>query len=244
MQRQSGGSIMRGYSAGHALAMGSLVVLLGWGCGGDNSSPTPAPPPVLAKAPSKDGDLQIGAPGETLGSPLRVLVTRDGIPSAGDTVTWSTINGSVDPTSVVTAADGIGATTWTLGQTTGTQTATASVTGATAITFSATATGGGGHGPDPTEIDVTVANNSFTSLRNGTINPAVDTLALNGSVTWTWGPGAGSHSVESTGTPAFVSSLVKTGAGQSYSLIFTEAGTYTYNCSIHGNAMTGRIVVR
>jgi plastocyanin len=37
---------------------------------------------------------------------------------------------------------------------------------------------------------------------------------------------------------------VKTGAGQSYSLAFTQAGTYTYNCSIHGNAMTGRIVVR
>ena len=98
--------------------------------------------------------------------------------------------------------------------------------------------------PDPSEILVTVGNNFFTSNRNGSSNPAVDTLALNGSVTWTWGSGAGSHSVQSTGSPSFVSSLVKTGAGQSYSLAFTQAGTYTYDCSIHGTAMTGRIVVR
>jgi plastocyanin len=233
---------MRGYSAGRALAMGSLVVLMGWGCSGDNSSPST--PPVLAKAPSKSGDLQTGAPGEALASQLRALVTRDGIPSAGDTVKWSTTDGSVDPPSFVTAADGIGTTTWTLGPNAGAQTATAAVTGATAVSFTATASGGGGPPGDPTEIAVRVGNNSFTSVRNGTVNPAVDTLAVNGTVTWTWGPGAGSHSVQSTGSPAFVSSLVKTGEGQSYSLIFTEAGTYTYDCSIHGAAMTGRIVVR
>ena len=81
----------------------------------------------------------------------------------------------------------------------------------------------------------------------GTSDPAVDTLAINGTVTWTWGPSAGSHSVRSNqtpGAPTFPSSLVKTGSGQTYSAVFTEAGTYTYDCSIHGSAMTGRIVVR
>jgi plastocyanin len=227
--------------------MGSLVVLMAWGCGGGgDNSPNPPPAPVLAQAPSKPGDLQTGPAGEALLSPLRVLVTRDGTPSAGDTVKWATTTGSFDPTLNVTGADGIGATTWTLGPSAGTQTAEAAVTGATGspVTFTATATGGGGPGPAPAEIDVTVGNNSFTSNRNGTVNPAVDTLALNGTVTWTWGPAAGSHSVESTGTTNFVSSLVKTGAGQTYLVTFTQAGTYTYNCSIHGNAMTGRIVVQ
>jgi plastocyanin len=236
---------MRGYSAGRALAMGSLVLLVAWGCsGGNDNSPNPSPP-VLAQAPSKPGDLQTGAAGEALLSPLQVLVTRDGNPSAGDTVKWSTSTGSLDPTSNVTGANGIGATTWTLGPIPGTQTATATVTGATGspVTFTATASGGG-PSPDPSEILVTVGNNFFTSNRNGSSNTAVDTLAVNGNVTWTWGPGAGSHSVQSTGSPSFVSSLVKTGEGQSYSLTFTEAGTYSYDCSIHGTAMTGRIVVR
>jgi plastocyanin len=237
--------MMRGYSAGRALAMGSLVVLMTWGCSGDDSSPNPAPR-VLAKAPIS-GDQQTGTPGEVLPNELQVLVTGDGIPQSGATVTWSTTDGSVSPTSSVTTASGIGATTWTLGPNAGTQTATATVAGATGSpqTFTAMASGdGGGPLPDPTEIAVTVADISFTSDRNGTTDPAVDTLAINGTVTWTWGPGAGSHSVRSTGSPSFVSSLVKTGTGQSYSLVFTEAGTYEYDCSIHGGAMTGRIVIR
>jgi len=236
---------MRGYSTGRTLAMGSLVVLMGWGCSGSDSSPNPAPP-VLAKAATQSGDQQTGAAGQALPNDLRVLVTTDGNPQVGATVTWSTTNGSVSPTSNVTTANGIGQTTWTLGPTAGTQTATATVAGASGSpqTFTATATGGGGPSPDPTTIAVTVADVSFTSDRNGTTDPAVDTLAINGTVTWTWGPGAGSHSVRSTGPPSFVSSLVKTGTGQSYSLVFTEAGTFTYDCSIHGSQMTGRIVVR
>jgi plastocyanin len=245
MQCQLGGSIMRGYSAGRALAMGSLVVLMGWGCSGSDSSPNPATP-VLAKAPSQSGDLQTGAAGEALPNDLRVLVTSDGNPQSGATVTWSTTDGSVSPTSNVTTANGIGATTWTLGPNAGTQTATATVTGATGSpqAFTATASAGGGPSPDPTEIAVTVTNNAFTSDRNHTTNPAVDTLALNGTVTWTWGPGADSHSVESIGTPSFTDSNVLFGAGQSYQFQFTQPGTYNYRCSIHPEIMTGQIVVR
>jgi plastocyanin len=244
MPCQSGGSIMRGYSAVRALAMGSLVVLMGWGCGDDNNEPTPAAP-VLAKAPTKSGDAQTGDPGAALVSPLRVLVTRDGIPAAGDTVKWSTSDGSVSPTAFVTAADGIGATTWTLGPNVGAQSTTASVTGATSVTFTATASGGGGGpGPDPTDLTVTVTDNKFTSGRNGTNNPALDTLAVNGTVTWAWGPGAGAHSVESIGTPSFTDSNVLTGTDQSYVFQFTQPGTYSYRCSIHPTIMTGQIVVR
>ncbi len=240
--------MMRGYSAGRALAMGCLVVLMAWGCGGSNNAPNPTV--VLAKAPSKSGDGQTAAAGTALLSPLRVSVTSDSQPQSGVTVTWSTGDGgSVDPSSNQTGADGIGATTWTLGPTAGTQRATATVTGATGSpqTFTATASGGGPPPGDPSAIAVTVGNNFFTSDRNDSSNPAVDTLALNGTVTWSWNSTAGSHSVRSNqtpGAPTFASSLVKTGAGQSYSVVFTEAGTYTYDCSIHGAAMTGRIVVR
>jgi plastocyanin len=238
---------MTGYSAGRALAMGCLVVLTAGGCGGDDNTPNPTV--VLAKAPSKSGDGQTGAAGAALLSPLQVLVTSDGIPQSGATVTWSTSDGSVDPTSMETGADGIGATTWTLGPDVGAQTAQAAVSGASGspVTFDATATGSEPPPPDPDEIAVTVANNSFTSDRNGTIDPAVDTLAINGTVTWTWGSGAGTHTVRSNqtlGAPTFPESGPKSGSGQTYSAVFTEAGTYTYDCAIHGSAMTGRIVVR
>jgi plastocyanin len=237
---------MRGYSAGRALAMGSLVVLMAWGCGGDDNAP--AQTVTVAKAPSKDGDQQTGNTGEALLSPLRVSVTSDGNPQSGTTVTWSTSDGgSFDPGSNVTGPDGIGATTWTLGPTAGIQHAMATVTGATGspVTFAATATGGSGPPPgDPTAISVTVGNNFFTSVQNATSNPAVDTLALNGTVSWNWNATAGSHSVESVGSPSFTSSNVLTGADQSYVFQFTEPGTYTYRCSIHPTIMTGRIVVR
>jgi plastocyanin len=237
---------MRRYSAGSALATGWLIALGAWGCGTDEPNQTVA----VEKAPSQSGDAQTGPVGQTLINPLRVLVTIGGNPKAGEAVTWFTDDGLVEPTSDTTGADGISATSWSLSDTEGTQTARATVSGTgDTITFTATATGGGGGPPpvDPPAIAVTVGNNFFTSDRNESSNPAVDTLALNGTVTWSWGPGAGSHSVRSNqtpGAPTFVSSLVKTGAGQSYSVSFTEAGTYTYDCSIHGAAMTGRVVVR
>ena len=34
------------------------------------------------------------------------------------------------------------------------------------------------------------------------------------------------------------------GDGQTYTVQFTQAGTYTYDCAVHKSQMTGRIVVR
>ncbi|MBW8768426.1 MAG: hypothetical protein JF589_01575 [Gemmatimonadetes bacterium] len=81
----------------------------------------------------------------------------------------------------------------------------------------------------------------FVSSHNATSNPAVDTITAGSAMTWTWS-GTLPHSVRSTGTPAFTSSGVQTGAG-SYSVTFTTPGTYKYDCSVHGAAMTGTIVV-
>ncbi|HEX3235044.1 MAG TPA: plastocyanin/azurin family copper-binding protein [Gemmatimonadales bacterium] len=238
--------MMSRYSAGSVLAMGWLIALGAWGCGDDGPNQTVA----VIKAPRESGDAQTGPAGETLINPLRVLVTTDGNPKAGAAVTWFTDDGLLEPTSDTTGADGISATSWSLGDAEGTQTARATVSGTgDTITFTATATvtDGGPPPADPVSIAVTVGNNSFTSDRNESSNPAVDTLAIGGTVTWSWGPGAGSHSVRSNqtpGAPTFASSVVKTGSGQSYAVTFTEAGTYTYDCSIHGAAMTGRVVVR
>jgi hypothetical protein len=48
--------------------------------------------------------------------------------------------------------------------------------------------------------------------------------------------------VRSVGTPSFANSPTRTGSG-TYSVTFANAGTYRYDCSVHGQAMTGTIVV-
>ena len=236
---------------GCTAALGGLVTLA-TGCGGGDGGSGPNQPPlVLAKAPSASGDLQTGAPSAALANDLRVVVTRDGAPQSAVAVTWTTAGGSLDPTSGQTDASGIAASTWTLGPSAGAQTAQAAVDGANGspVTFSATASGGPPPPPPPppppTTVGVTVGNILFRSGRNATTNPAVDTVAVNGTVTWTWTlTGSIPHSVQSTGSPSFTSSGELTGDNQNYPFQFTQPGTYTYNCSVHGNQMTGRVVVR
>jgi len=102
--------------------------------------------------------------------------------------------------------------------------------------------GGGGGGSAGT---VTVGNIFFQSGHNGTKNPAIDTVAVGTTVTWTWtNTGSVSHSVESEGSPSFTSSTIQAGDGKTYTMTFTTPGTYQYDCAIHGPLMTGRIVVQ
>ena len=101
--------------------------------------------------------------------------------------------------------------------------------------------GGGGGGPVG---QVTVGNIFFRSAHNGSANPAVDTIAAGASVTWAWNA-AGSHSIQSTGLPpeVFRNSVVMAGAHDTYTVTFRNPGTYSYDCQVHGSAMTGQIVV-
>jgi plastocyanin len=99
-------------------------------------------------------------------------------------------------------------------------------------------------GPAPATAAVSVGDIFFKSEHNPSTNPAVDTVAVNGTVTWTWAAGETlPHSVQSLGSPSFTSSPVQTGAGNTYQFTFTAPGSYNYNCVIHGNLMTGTIVV-
>jgi plastocyanin len=121
---------------------------------------------------------------------------------------------------------------------------------AAAIGCSSDSTGtdgtGAGMGPGGGPVgSVIVGNIKFESGHNGTINPAQDTVAVGQPVTWTWtGTGPTAHSVESIGSPGFTSSQILTGSGMVYSFTFTQAGTYHYQCAVHGSAMTGTVVVQ
>lgn len=94
----------------------------------------------------------------------------------------------------------------------------------------------------PTTAAVTVGDNFFKSGHNSTQNPAIDTIAAGGTVTWTFS-GAVAHGIGSTGTPSFTSQTTAQITG-THSQTFATAGSYTYDCIIHGSLMTGTIVVR
>jgi len=91
---------------------------------------------------------------------------------------------------------------------------------------------------------VEVGNIFFRSNLNGSINPAVDTVAAGTPLQWTWvSTGSVPHSVRSTGSPSFASSAILTGDGMTYAITFTAPGVYQYDCEVHGADMTGRVVV-
>lgn len=102
--------------------------------------------------------------------------------------------------------------------------------------------GGSGNGGGPAGAVTVGSGIQFVSSHNGSQNPAVDTISVGDAVTWTW-TGALPHSVESTGSTSFASSDIKTGSG-THVVKFSAAGTYRYDCAVHGAAMSGIIVVK
>jgi len=99
--------------------------------------------------------------------------------------------------------------------------------------------------PPPPAGSITVGSSYFLSDRNWTTDPAVDTVAVGTTVTWTWTSGpAVPHTVQSVGTPSFPSSGSLGGIGVTYRVTFNRAGAYQYNCARHPGNMFGRVVVR
>jgi len=93
----------------------------------------------------------------------------------------------------------------------------------------------------PLTAGVIVGDNFFRSSRNATQNAAVDTVAVGGTVTWTWSSASNLHNVQSILSPMFTSSGLQT-AG-THVVTFNAAGVYQYDCQVH-SGMTGRVVVR
>jgi len=104
---------------------------------------------------------------------------------------------------------------------------------------------GGGGTPPAGSVVVTVGNIFFRSDRNRSVNQAVDTVVAGGTVTWKWvGTGSVPHNVQSLDAPSFTSGPLETGDGKTYEQAFTTPGTYRYNCAVHGDEMTGVVVVK
>jgi len=202
---------------------------------------------ALAKASRTSGDNQVGEINSPLVAPLQAQVTDGfGNPVPGVDVNWTASGAAVSAPTALSDEAGISEMGVTLGSTAGPITVTAAANGlaGSPLTFIATATE---PATIPAAANVTVRNNSFLSVRNSTSNPAVDTVAVGGTITWTWAPTATNpHDVTSTGSPGFTgqATLVQP---PPFSVTFSAAGAYDYYCTVHGqpaSGMRGTIVVR
>lgn len=203
----------------------SVIALLIVACGGDSTGPEAA----LAVA-AQSGGGQTATVSTALANPIVVRVSQGGTAVSGANVTWAVTagGGSVTPTSSMTAADGLASTVWTLGSAAGANTVQASVSGATGspVSFSATATSG----TPPVQANVAVGDNFF--------NPSSTTVAVGGQVTWTWGGSAPHNVTFSAGTNS------ATQSSGTFDRTFPTAGSFDYQCTVHGAAMSGTVMVQ
>jgi plastocyanin len=105
---------------------------------------------------------------------------------------------------------------------------------------SSTDYGSGGGTFTPPAADVLIVSGASNKTTTA-FNPNPFTIAVNGSVKWGNGdPGVVHHIRADGASPAFESGNLA--AGATYTFTFSQAGTYTYHCTIHPN-MVASIVV-
>ena len=92
--------------------------------------------------------------------------------------------------------------------------------------------------------DMTITSAGVVMVGPGNVNafvPSTVTIMAGQSVTWNWV--SGTHGIVSDDTPSSFSPSPVQSSGQ-YTLMFANAGTFGYHCSVHGTMMSGTIVVK
>lgn len=122
--------------------------------------------------------------------------------------------------------------------------------------FAAAACGGSGYGNTPAPATATPAPQAAASptlgaaggslitvqVEDNTFSPANLTVPAGAKVTWSWS-GKNPHSVVGTWQGNAVESPQLRGQG-SFEFTFKAAGTFAYQCGVHGAAMTGKVTVK
>jgi plastocyanin len=242
------GSASTGWTLGTTSGAQTATASLAGATGSPVTFTATAEADVAADLGDPAGNDQTGEVGSQLALPLQARVTDQfGNGVEGVAVAWAATGATVSSPSVASNSSGLSSITVTLGGAAGPVVVTAAADGlaGSPLTFNATAVI---TPPPPATIAITIGNNFFRSDRNQTTSPAVDTVAVGGTVTWTWAASAIAHNATSNPPPGFSSSPIQ-GAGATYSVTFPTAGTYRYYCSIHASSastsgMIGRIVVR
>lgn len=201
------------------------LLVIGLGCSDDSGGPG-TPTLAIAKPANGSGDQQVGIVGRELPEELRVVVTSGTEPVPGITVTWATIEGTLEVVSAVTDDAGISSARWTLQELFAQQVATASITGPSGtatVTFTALA------GPDPeawNTVTVTSDGNRF--------DPAEITIGVGDTVNWYWAPGSAGHNIVPDDGDLPPHSGAPDDYPRGHTFRFTQAGVYRYHCLTHG----------
>lgn len=87
--------------------------------------------------------------------------------------------------------------------------------------------------PPPGTVNVT--NNAFT--------PSTITVDAGDNVTWHWASGGAPHNVTFAVGPAGAPANIPNTTTGDVVRNFTTAGSFAYNCTIHGAAMSGTVTV-
>ena len=219
------------------LMMSGLLAACG-GYGSSTGNPSGPSGPLTAQTASQAGNNQVASVGADLPIPMRILVRRGGVPAAGVTVNWSATGAgaAMIPGVDVTDANGISTSIWNLGAEAGPHSAQAVVAGAESgspVTFMATALAPGEVPPGVTVLLRSAGGNRF--------EPNALTIPLGTTVTWVWADGFHNvnHTLGRSGNPV--------NAPTSYAFTFTQPGSYTFFCEVHGSptaGMRGSIEVR
>jgi len=104
---------------------------------------------------------------------------------------------------------------------------------------------GGGDGPTGNNGGNNGGINTCTSTSNAVqvldnrYSPTCTTVPVGTTVDWTWGNVVNPHTVTFSATETSPSQTSGT-----YSRLFGAAGTFNYTCTVHGAAMSGRVVVQ
>jgi plastocyanin len=226
--------MMRAIAGGRGLVMVLALCLLG-ACGSeDGQAPTTADL-VLEKAPAGSGDKQVGVAGEPLPEDLRARVTRDGEPVEGVTVYWTTGQGSMDPPTDVTGADGITSSRWTTKYVYVEQEAFASLEPVLEPRVPGSVLPGmimytGIAAPDPAAANTVL----LLSENGGRFEPASITVAAGDTVNWFWPVGSAAHNIVPDDANAPATSGAPVGHPKFLSFRFLIPGVYHYHCTVHG----------
>lgn len=97
--------------------------------------------------------------------------------------------------------------------------------------------------PSQTSVSVEVLDNEF--------RPARTIIATEGTVTWAYTGPMGLHTMTEPNAlfdshpdcPANPNACMKA-KGETFSHTFAGAGTFTYSCKVHGEIMSGTVIVR
>jgi plastocyanin len=154
----------------------------------------------------------------------------------GVTILWAAIagGGPVAPDSNATDATGAASTVHHLGASLGFDTVTATSKiplQGSPVTFAATIV------QAPATADVTVGPGVVFS-------PDSVTVRVGGTVTFTWAAGSSLHGVNWTSSPTTLPANSANLISGTYPVTLNAAGTYTYNCTVHGASMSGTIEVQ